>query len=121
MRAVNDPTRVALLITKFKGELVGLIYCTIGEYIFGHTDLIANVLAFNVRKKFRDSMLGGKAAVKLLNGAVAWSQQRKASQILVSVTSGIDITRTDQFLSRTSFEFSGGNYLRICTKLMENT
>lgn len=110
VQAINNRERYALMIAEYKGEPVGFLFCTAGEYLVGYGDLITTVYSFYVRKKYRGSLVGGRAAVRLLKGAVKWSQMRNVREIMVHVTSGIDIQRTDKFLRRTGFGIVGANY-----------
>ena len=110
VRAINKPDRYALLVAEYKAEPVGFLFCTIGEYIVGYGDLMTTVYSFYVRKKFRDNAIGGKAAMRMLQGIVHWSKVRRAKDIMIHVTSGIDIQRTDKLLQRRGFRVIGANY-----------
>ncbi len=110
IKAIKSPKYFALMIAEINDEPVGFLFCTIGEYIVGYDDLITTVYSFYVRKKYRGTILGGKAAIRLLKGAIKWSKNRNAREIMIHVTSGIDIQRTDKFLRRTGFGVTGANY-----------
>ncbi len=45
-----------------------------------------------------------------LNGTVRWAKARRAREIMIHVTSGADIRRTDRFLRRAGFVTIGANY-----------
>jgi len=109
-RAIGDPNRHALIIAELGGEPVGFIFCSVGEYVVGYRDLITTVHSYFVRRKFRGTLVGGRAAVRLLSGVVRWSEARKVREVTIHVTSGIDIGRTDRFLRRARFGIMGGNY-----------
>ncbi len=110
MRAIDEPERYGLILSMFGEEPVGLLYCAVGEYIVGHEDLITTVYAFYVRDRFRRSAVGGKAALRMLNGLIKWSELRGSREIMIHVTSGIDIGRTDKLLRRLNFSIIGANY-----------
>ena len=110
IKALNNSERYALMIAEYKGEPIGFLFCTAGEYLVGYGELMTTVYSFYVRKKYRGSLVGGRAAVRLLKGAVKWSQLRNAREIMIHVTSGIDIKRTDKFLRRGGFGVIGANY-----------
>lgn len=109
-QALNKPNRFALLIAEYGEQPVGFLFCAVGEYIVGYQDLITTVYSFYVRKQYRSTLIGGKAALRLLNGVVKWSKPRRVREIMIHVTSGIDIQRTDKFLRRTGFGVVGANY-----------
>jgi len=108
--ALKYPDRYALMMAEYEGEPVGFLFCTISEYIVGYEELITTVYSFYVRKKYRGNVIGGKAAIRLLTGAVKWSEARKAREIMIHVTSGINVRRTDKFLRRAGFGTIGANY-----------
>ena len=107
---LDEPERYAMLIAECHSEPVGYLFCVVGEYLIGYRDLLATVYAFYVRRQYRSSLLGGKAALRLLRGTVKWSKARQVKEIMLHVTSGIDIRRTDKFLRRAGFEVIGANY-----------
>lgn len=109
-KAMNNPKQYALFVAEYKDEPAGFLFCTIGEYIVGEGDLITTVYSYYVRKKYRCTMIGGKAALRLLTAAVKWSKMRDAREIMIHATSGIDMRRTDKFLRRTGFGTIGASY-----------
>jgi GNAT superfamily N-acetyltransferase len=109
-QALSKPDRYALMVAEYKGESIGFLFCTAGEYLVGYKDLITTVYSYYVRKKYRGSVIGGKAAVRLLSGAVKWSKVRNVREVMIHVTSGINIQRTDKFLRRAGFGVIGANY-----------
>ncbi|MCP4318004.1 MAG: GNAT family N-acetyltransferase [Hyphomicrobiales bacterium] len=109
-QAIANPERYALVIAEFNRDPVGFIFCSAGEYIVGTDELLTTVFSFYVRKRYRQTMIGGKAAVRLLSTVIQWSKQRNVREILIHVTSGIDIERTDKFLRRANFKVTGANY-----------
>lgn len=52
----------------------------------------------------------GPAALKLMMAFKQWAQNRNLGELLVSVTSGEEIDRTDQFLKKLGFKAIGANY-----------
>lgn len=109
-KAIDAPEFYALMIAELDNEPVGFLFCTVGEYIVGYDDLITTVYSFFVRKKYRGTLAGGKAAIQLLTAAVKWSQVRDVREVMIHVTSGIDVQRTDKFLRRAKFGVIGANY-----------
>lgn len=49
-------------------------------------------------------------AIKLMMAFRKWAENRKAAELVVGVTSGEDIERTDRFLKKIGFRLTGGNY-----------
>lgn len=109
-KALDRPGTYALLIAEISGKPVGFLFCTISEYIVGTEDLLTTVYSFFVSKQYRKSILGGKISLRLLNGAMKWSRVRKSREIMIHVTSGVDLKRVDRFLRRTGFSVTGANY-----------
>ena len=110
MKAINNPAFYVLIIAERDDEPVGFLFATAGEYLVGYGDLITTVYSFYVRRKFRASLVAGKAALKLLSAVVKWSEARNVREVMIHVTSGIDLQRTDRFLRRARFAVVGGNY-----------
>ena len=110
MNALRDRARYAPMIAELGGEPVGFLFCSTGEYLVGYRDRITTVYSFYVRRKYRSTLVGGRAAVRLLSAAVRWSEVREVREIMIHVTSGIDVRRTDRFLRRAKFAVIGANY-----------
>ena len=64
-QALHNPGRYALLIAEYDRQPVGFLFCTVGEYIVGDQDLITTVYSFYVRRQYRSTLIGGKAALRL--------------------------------------------------------
>ena len=109
-QAIESPKTHALMIVEYKQAPIGFLFCAVGEYIVGTDALITTIYSFYVSKQFRGSAVGGRAAIRLLSGAIKWSQVRKAREIMVHVTSGINIQSTDTFLRKAGFKVLGANY-----------
>ena len=110
LNAIENPKAYALVIAELNGEPVGFAFCTAGEYFVGYGDLITTVTGFYVRKKYRNTLAGGKAAIRMLAGVVKWSEVRNVREVMVHATSGIDLRRTDRFFRRAKFHVVGATY-----------
>jgi hypothetical protein len=110
MKAIENPNASALFVAEIDDIPVGFLFCGIGEYIVGTGQLFTSVHSFYVRESYRHALIGGRAAVRLLASVVNWSQARGAREVMIHVTSGIDIQRTDKFLRRANFNVIGANY-----------
>ena len=109
-RALDRPDRFALLIAAYDDRPVGFLYCSISDYVVGRDDLITTILSFYIGGEFRNSIIGARAAVRLLKGAVRWSEARAAREVLVHATAGIDVTRADRFFRKAGFGILGASY-----------
>jgi hypothetical protein len=108
--SIENPGYWGLHIAELKEEPVGFLYCSASEYMVGTDLLMTTVYAYYVRKKWRHSLVGGKAGIKLMRACIGWSKHRKTREVLVYATSRIDVARTDRFLRRTGFTAIGRNY-----------
>lgn len=95
-----------LLMAERGGRLVGVAVVAAGEQFFSDTKL-ATVQFFYVHPDAR----GGLAAVKLLRALRHWSADAGAADLLLHVTTGIRMDKTDRFLRRMGFRQTGGNYV----------
>ena len=76
----------------------------------GGSAILVTVQTLYVGASFRRSLLGGRIATRMLAGAVRWAEARSAREIMIHVTTGIDVARTDRFLRKAGFATLGGNY-----------
>ena len=109
-RAFDNPDQHAIVIAEIDDEPVGFIFCSLSEYLIGTDELLTSVMAFYVSRRHRDTLMGGKAAIRLLSTVIEWSRKRNSREVMIHVTSGIDIQRTDRFLRRANFKVIGANY-----------
>lgn len=110
IQAINSPQTHALIIVEYKQQPIGFLFCAIGEYIVGTNVLLTTIYSFYVRKQYRSNAIGGRTAIRLLSAAIKWSRARNSKEIMIHVTSGIHIQRTDHFLRRAGFNTIGANY-----------
>ena len=109
-KTLSKPDFFGMIMVELGDEVVGYSFVSAGEYIVGTDALLTTVFAFYVRSHFRGTLVGGKAAIRLVTAIKRWSEARNAQEILVHATSGIDIERTDRFFRRARFNVIGGNY-----------
>ncbi|CTQ55913.1 hypothetical protein LP7551_04463 [Roseibium album] len=109
-RALDTPDFSALIIAERQGKPVGFLFCTVGEYIVGTGDLFTTIHSFYISKDLRNTLASGRAATRLIKSAIKWSKMRQVQEIMVHVTSGLDLKRTDRFFRHAGFEVIGGNY-----------
>ena len=99
--ALSSPNTHAVIIVELKGEFVGYSFIGGGEYAVGTEAIIATVYAFYVRKKYRDTLIGGKAAVRLLRGLRKWSEGKNLTmpelEALTAKAIGVKAARLGQY------------------------
>lgn len=114
-RGMEDTNRHGILLCRDEAKLVGMLYCSIGEYHIGMGSLITTIHNLNVRPEMRHKLRGGYVAVGLLRGVETWAQARKSSEVLFHVTSGVELQRTHSFIKKRGYHFIGGSYAKsIC-------
>ncbi len=101
--------RFGFIIAELQGEPVGYLGCVANRLLYCD-EIISSCMAFYVVADYRKALLDGRIAIKLLNAYRLWAINRRAVEIQIHVTSGIDIIGTDKFLRRVGFRQSGGNY-----------
>lgn len=81
---------------------VGMLLGFAAEHFFGHS-ITASELVVYVAPHAR----GGSTAVKLLRAFEDWAVERRASEIVLGVSTEVHAERTAQFYNRLGFERSG--------------
>ena len=108
-RYVADPVRYGFLIARHEERAVGMLTCHAQRLIFGDVTVVS-CLWFYVLASCRRTLLGGRAAVRLMNAGRRWAMNRRAVEWQMHVTSGVHIGQTDRILRRLGFRQTGGNY-----------
>ncbi|NKC14188.1 MAG: GNAT family N-acetyltransferase [Gammaproteobacteria bacterium] len=109
-KSIDQPGRCITLKAEVKGEIVGFLYCTIGEYFIAENNLQATVHVLDVKKNLRHSVLGGKVAVKLVKAITKWAKAQGVQHVFFYVTSGTRIAQVDSFFRKMGMTTLGGNY-----------
>lgn len=107
LAGMAQPDTYAAFHAELNGESVGMLVAMVQEYMFSPARA-ATALLFFVRPEAR----GGPAALLLLQAFGRWAVQRGAEELLIHVTSGVNLRQTDRFLRRVGFRQTGGNYAR---------
>ena len=108
-RFLADPTRYGFLVARHAEHPVGMLSC-FAEKLY-YTDVITvSCLALYVLEEYRRTLLGGRVMMKLLHAGRHWAINRRAVELQLHVTSGVQIGQTDQMLRRLGFRQTGGNY-----------
>ena len=104
-----DRTRYGLLFARHRDRPVGMITCHAQR--LHYTDAtVVSCLALFVLDEYRQSLLGGRVAVKLLDAGRRWAMNRRAVELQLHVTNGVRIRQTDRLLRKLGFRQTGGNY-----------
>ena len=72
--------------------------------------LIATINVLSVKKEVRNTLAGGKVALKLLGGIMKWGEASRAKAITAHVTSGVDNISVASLFERSGFSYIGSNY-----------
>ncbi|MBI5790273.1 MAG: hypothetical protein HZA63_02235 [Rhodocyclales bacterium] len=105
-RAVEDRGGVVVvLVAELAGEIRGLLAAQIESPYFSNAR-VARVLLWWVLPGYRH----GPAGIKLWLAFRRWAAARQADEIVVAVTSGEGIQRTDRLLRKLGAGLTGGNY-----------
>ena len=108
--AIDRPDRHGYIMAVHRDVPAGFLACMAGTYMTGGSAILVTVQTLYVGESFRRSLLGGRIATRMLAGAVRWAEARNAREIMIHVTTGIDVARTDRFLRKAGFATLGGNY-----------
>lgn len=110
-RAIGDPKQHGIFLATKDDTPLGMLYCSTGEYHIGTDVLLTTIHNINVRRDVRETLSGGRVALGLISGARSWSKARGAEEVLLHVTSGVDLAGSHKFAKRMGFEFVGGSYV----------
>ncbi len=96
---VNDPEMNVWIARNDQGVIVGGIFGQIHETYFGSArQAIENT--YYVHPHYR----GGRTAVALLRTFIKWAEEHKVQRAIVTISSGIETSRTARFLGHFGFE-----------------
>jgi len=110
-KAVESPHFCFGAVAESRGALQGFAYATLGEYFIGDEARIVSVHVLFVKASIRDSLAGGKIAIRLLKSLQYWGRERQANAVMMHVTSGVKVKATDRFLRKLGMQTLGGNYI----------
>ncbi len=115
LTALKDTKRHGLFLAEKEEKPVGFAYCSVGEYHIGEGTLIATIHNVNVSRSVRGRLGGGRVALGLFNGIHSWAKARGAAEVLLHVTSGIDLARMHKFAKRNGYRIIGASYANKVT------
>ncbi|MEM8577109.1 MAG: hypothetical protein AAGF60_04600 [Pseudomonadota bacterium] len=105
------PSMFGMLIASNKNAPVGFAYCTAGEHFIGTGARFASVQGIFVETRIRRSLLGGRIANSLINGAQHWAKLRLCQSLTAHITSAVSTRTTDRLLFRRRGQYVGGNFV----------
>ncbi|NSX57030.1 hypothetical protein [Parasulfitobacter algicola] len=108
--AIAAPDRHGILLARHNDKAIAHLYCVAAQHAFGTGALLATVQTFFVMPQYRNSLIGGRAAVGLMYGLRSWSKHRNVSEVLIHVTSDTDLRRTHKFFGHMGYRPIGGNF-----------
>lgn len=111
-RALNDPKQKAIMLACNESYPVGFAYCSVGEYHIGRGVLITTIHNINVSQDVRAGLSGGRIALSLFKGIETWSRARGAKEVLLHVTSDVNLARAHKLAKRMGYRFIGGSYVK---------
>lgn len=106
---LEKPKRYGLLIAEYGGEPAGLLSCMLAPILYYRANAAVS-LSFYVPPRFRGGVVGGRVALSLVRAFRQWGKNRKALELQMHLSGGIDVARTDAFMSRLGFHRTGGNF-----------
>lgn len=110
--AIKDGARHGVIICEYRMEPVGFAYCSVGPYHIGTGALICTIHNINVARSVRAKLAGGRAAIGLFRSVEQWAEARGADELLLHVSSGLDLARSHKLTKRLGYRLIGGSYAK---------
>lgn len=104
MRNIKDKNSCAFLVFN-DAECIGAHIGFLTPYFFCDALLAADIATY-VRPQFR----GGRAAIMLVKAFINWGKEKKASEVYIGVSAGINLESSDKFFKHLGCNHVGGNY-----------
>lgn len=105
MMTRNPGSSCILLAERSSGEIAGLLAGYATEYFFCE-GVVVQDRWFYVLPEYR----GSAAAVKLLLAFRQWAEVRKADELCINMSVGIDMKRFNKLMTHMGFQCSGSNF-----------
>ncbi len=102
---LGDHDRRCALAALENGVIIGLLAGYISEYAFCHERIACDEIIYVIPER-----RGTGAAPRLLRALWEWARERRARELAMGISSGIDPARTGRFFERMGLEFAGGLY-----------
>ncbi len=101
---IKDKNASAFLVFN-DSECIGMHLGSMTSYFFSDALLAAGLVTY-VRERFR----GGRAALLLVRAFIDWGRQKKAKEIYIGVSLGVNLDSSHKFFEHLGFQHVGGNY-----------
>lgn len=94
-----------VFVAERNGRIIGVFWGHIDQHFFSEA-LVATEYMFYVKPDFR----GTSAALRLMHAYKTWAKNRKAQEIMICMTIGVEPGKFDKFVQKLGFKYVGGNY-----------
>ncbi len=101
---IREESACAFLVFR-DTECIGMHVGSLTHYFFSDA-LLASGLVTYVRPEFR----GGRAAVLLVKEFIDWGKEKKAAEVYIGVSLGVNLEKSHKFFKHFGFNYVGGNY-----------
>jgi len=106
LQLFKNPNAVAFLALE-NNQIVGFISGIVHEYFFSNRKRVSD-LGFFVLPEYR----GSRVALKLVKLLESWAIEKKADELHLGQTTGLDIDKTKKFYERLGFKTVGFNTVK---------
>jgi len=106
LQLFKNPNAVAFLALE-NNQIVGFISGIVHEYFFSNRKRVSD-LGFFVLPEYR----GSRVALKLVKLIESWAIEKKADELHLGQTTGLDIDKTKKFYERLGFKTVGFNTVK---------
>ena len=106
LQLFKNPNAVAFLALE-NNQIVGFISGIVHEYFFSNRKRVSD-LGFFVLPEYR----GSRVALKLVKLLESWAIEKKAEELHLGQTTGLDIDKTKKFYERLGFKTVGFNTVK---------
>ena len=106
LQLFKNPNAVAFLALE-NNQIVGFISGIVHEYFFSNRKRVSD-LGFFVLPEYR----GSRVALKLVKLIESWAIEKKAEELHLGQTTGLDIDKTKKFYERLGFKTVGFNTVK---------
>jgi hypothetical protein len=111
-QVMAEDARHLVAVAEVGGKPEGFVYASVGEYFVGTDALIVTINVIYTSPPLRNSLLGGKVALRLFMAVDRWSKEVGAREILLHVTSGIEPKRLWRTVGRIGLRTVGATYVK---------
>jgi GNAT superfamily N-acetyltransferase len=106
LQLFKNPNAVAFLALE-NNQIIGFISGIVHEYFFSNRKRVSD-LGFFVLPEYR----GSRVALKLVKLLESWAIEKKAEELHLGQTTGLDIDKTKKFYERLGFKTVGFNTVK---------